>query len=174
MDHINVKLFAATGSRVHWPDLIPVFHRWIRDNVLPGIPIDVADYSHVPEGPGIMLVAHDAFFSVDNRAGHLGFLYNRRTATDGDLAANLAEAYDSALSAARKLELEIDDLRFDADRFEMFVNDRMLAPNNAGTDAAIRPAVEALYQERIGKPASVSLDSSDPRALYRLQVRPSA
>ena len=38
--------------------------------------IDVADYSHVPDGPGVMLVAHEGFFSLDQEnhqpglAGH--------------------------------------------------------------------------------------------------------
>src|SRR4051812_30443994 len=82
LDHLNVKIYATQDARVQWHDLIPIFHRWIRDNVLPGTLIDVADYAHVPAGPGILLISHDAFYSVDNRENRLGFLYNQRTATE--------------------------------------------------------------------------------------------
>jgi hypothetical protein len=174
MDHINVKIFATPDSTVNWHDLIPVFHRWIRDNEIPGTPVDVTDYSHVPNGPGVLLIAHDAFFSVDNRAGQLGFLYNRRTPLEGDLAGKVREAYDSALTAARKLEKEVPSLRFDATRFELFVNDRALAPNNEETDRAVRPVVEAVYAEKVGKPAQIAVGATDPRSLYRLEVTPAA
>jgi hypothetical protein len=174
MDHINVKILATEGSVLNWPDLIPVFHRWIRDNEVPGTPIDVADYAHVPEGPGILLIAHEALFSVDNRAGRPGFLYNRRTPAEGDVATKVREAYDSALAAARKLETEIRGVKFDATRFEIFVNDRALAPNNEETDRVVRPAVEALCAERVEGPVEIVPDSADPRTLYRLRVKPAA
>lgn len=173
MDHINVKIFATPDSTVQWHELIPVFHRWIRDNEVPGTPVDVADYAHVPNGPGILLIAHDAFFSVDNRAGQLGFLYNRRTPLDGDVASKVRDAYEIALTAARKLEKEVRGLRFDETRFEVFVNDRALAPNNEETDRTVRPVVEALYAEKVGKPARIT-GATDPRSLYRLEVTPAA
>ncbi len=174
MDHINVKIFATPDSTVHWHELIPVFHRWIRDNEVPGTPVDVADYAHVPDGPGILLIAHDAFYSVDNRAGKLGFLYNRRTPLDGDVAGKVREAYDAALTAARKLEKDVPTLRFDEARFEVFVNDRALAPNNDETDRALRPVVEALYAEKVGKAGRVEKTSADPRSLYRVEATPAA
>jgi hypothetical protein len=174
MQNINVKIFATPESSIDWADLIPVFHRWIRDNEVPGTPIDVADYAHVPEGPGVLLIADEAFYSVDNRTGRLGFLYNRRRPVDDDLAANIRDAYDAALTGARKLEGEVKGLQFDPAHFEIFVNDRALAPNNEDTDQTVRPAVEAFCTERFGKPAQVTSASPDPRSLYRLEVRPAA
>jgi sulfate transport system permease protein len=35
--HINVKIFAREGSAVDWHVLIPIFHRWIREQALPGM-----------------------------------------------------------------------------------------------------------------------------------------
>ena len=81
--HINVKIFAVEGSKVDWHKLIPVFHRWIREQALPGLLLDVADYAHVPAGPGMMIIGHDAHYAVDNRQNRLGLLYNRRTAVEG-------------------------------------------------------------------------------------------
>jgi len=174
MDHINIKIYATPDSRVNWPDLIPVFHRWIRENVLPGTLIDVADYAHVPEGPGILLIAHDAFYSVDNRQNRPGFLYNRRTAAEGSTTGKLYEAYSSALEAARLLENDPDihGLRFDERRFQVFVNDRMLAPNTAEAATELSGFVAELYHQRFGQQASVRRESEDPRSLLRLDVTP--
>lgn len=173
MDHINVKLFAEPGSGVEFSTLIPVFHRWIREKALPGTLIDVADYGHVPEGPGVLLIAHDAFYSVDNRASQLGFLYNRRTSEDGDTAGKIRGAFERAVEGARLLESESAvGLRFNEQEFEVFVNDRALAPNTDETEAAVRPLVEALYREKFGISPKIERDSTDPRSLFRLRVRP--
>jgi hypothetical protein len=173
MDHFNVKLFAEPGTTLNWADLIPVFHRWIRESAVPGSLIDVADYAHVPEGPGVMLIGDDGFYSVDNRAGELGVLYNRRRELSGDARAKLEQAYDTALIAAKLLEKEVPGLRFREQDFEVFVNDRMLAPNTEETDQSVRPVVEEFCGNR-GLKATISRDSSDARSLYRLRVRPAA
>lgn len=170
--HINVKIFAAEGSSVEWHKLIPVFHRWIREQSLPGLLLDVADYSHVPAGPGMMIVGHDAHYAVDNRQNRLGLLYNRRTAAEGSTRDRIAQAYQAALDAARKLqeEPEIGDrLRFDESQAEIWVNDRMLAPNSPETFAEFEGEVASFLQERLGR--AVRLErSSDPRDLVRVRT----
>jgi len=173
MDHFNVKLFAEPETTVNWADLIPVFHRWIRESAVPGSLIDVADYAHVPEGPGVMLIADDGFYSLDNRAGELGVLYNRRRPLSGNDRARLEQAYDTALIAAKLLEKEVPGLRFREQDFEVFVNDRMLAPNTDETDESVRPVVEDFCADR-GMKATITRDTSDARSLYRLRVRPAA
>lgn len=174
MDHVNIKLYATPDSRVNWPDLIPVFHRWIRENTLSGTLIDVADYAHVPEGPGILLIGHDAFYSVDNRTDRPGFLYNRRAAAEGSDSVKLRDAYTAAVNAARKLEKDpgIHQLRFDEKRFEVFINDRALAANNADAAQQLSAAIEDLYMERFGEKPRIERESEDPRSLLRLQVMP--
>lgn len=171
--HINVKIFATPDSKVDWPALIPVFHRWIREQSLPGLLLDVADYSHVPAGPGMMIIGHDAHYAVDNRSNRLGLLYNRRTASEGSTTKDrIAEAYDAALKAARKLEQEPElrnQLRFDEVQVEIWVNDRMLAPNTPETFAAFEPEVASFLQARLG--STISLErSSDPRDLVRVRT----
>ena len=47
-------------------DFIPVFHRWIQKQTVSGhLLIDVHDYSHIHQGPGILLVGHEGNFSID-------------------------------------------------------------------------------------------------------------
>lgn len=173
LQHVNVKLFATPESRVNWPDLVPVFHRWIQEQAVGGMLIDVADYAHVPGGPGILLVAHEGFYSVDQRENRLGFLYNRRTALDGSVTDKLAQAWDSATTAARKLEAEpvlAGTVRFQQSECEVFVNDRLLAPNTDETYERLSPVIRDFFAERFGKPVELAWDA-DPRKLFRVRVR---
>lgn len=165
--HVNVKLFTTPASRLPWHALIPVFHRWIQSNALPGLLIDVADYSHVPDGPGVMLIGHEAFWSVDHRRGRPGLLYNRRTATHGSAEEQIQAAYEAALTAARKLEAEPEcsGLAFDERDFEVFVNDRLLAPNTKETWERLQAPLRSVF------PAGEFDWDSDPRGLFRVRVR---
>ena len=54
-----------TTSGVELEEFIPVFHDWIQTQQLAELLIDVADYRHVPHGPGVVLVAHDAHYAMD-------------------------------------------------------------------------------------------------------------
>src|SRR4030095_5221476 len=66
LQRIGVKLFAADGSSVQPREFVPIFHRWIQTQAVANhLLIDVADYAHVPDGPGVLLVAHEGNFSLD-------------------------------------------------------------------------------------------------------------
>jgi hypothetical protein len=103
VQHVNIKIFADKAD-IDLVDAIPIFHQWIQDRVAPELLIDVADYKHVPDGPGIMLIGHEADYSLDETGGRLGLLYNRKVAVEGNAQAALSQAFDSALSAAKRLE----------------------------------------------------------------------
>jgi hypothetical protein len=154
---------------VDWEALAPVYHRWIQERALPEMLIDVANYAHVPNGPGVMLLAHEGFYSVDNRAGELGVLYNRRAPLEGSTGDKIAQAYDSALYAARMLEAEFPGLRFDDHNCEVFVNDRLLAPNVPETFETLRPELEAFFSDRWRSEIQLAWDSN-PRGLFRVRV----
>ena len=105
MPHVNIKIFAQPNQPVNAADAIPVFHRWIQQRDLPELLIDVADYTHVPEGPGVLLIALEANYSLDYARNQLGLLYNRKAAAAvnaqaaGSTEAELRQAYDAALTA---------------------------------------------------------------------------
>ena len=65
----GIKFFAADGEGIDILKLSPVYHRWIQQNALEDLLIDVADYSHVPAGPGVMLIAHEGNYALDE-TGH--------------------------------------------------------------------------------------------------------
>ena len=54
--------------------------------------LDVADYRHVPAGPGVMLIGNEGDYSVDNTGDRLGIRYNRKAALDGDNQDRLRQA----------------------------------------------------------------------------------
>ena len=62
---IGAKLYAENPGVIVADDFVPLFHGWIQGRGLDGTPIDVADYKHVPDGPGIMLIGHEADRSLD-------------------------------------------------------------------------------------------------------------
>src|SRR5438034_10964071 len=143
IQHVRVKIFASEAA-VDLGDAIPVFHRWIQDRVCPEMLIDVADYRHVPNGPGVMLIGHEANYSLDTAKGRLGLLYSRKQ-PGGAAQENLRQAFDAAVAACRRLEAEPEfagKLKFDIGDCEISINDRLLAPNAENTWLAVRPEIE--------------------------------
>lgn len=147
---LDLKVLAHAGSTAEAEEFIPVFHRWITERVLPELLIDVADYSHVPEGPGVLLIGHDAQYGYDLSRGEPGLLYSRRRETSpahestGTLAQRLESLLDSAFRACDLIEAEPqfrERVTFDRHRLELRVNDR-LVPNDDGTATTLKTAFE--------------------------------
>ena len=76
---MSVKLYVTDDSIVRPEELVPVFHRWIKDRMLEDdLQIDVAVYEHVPQGPGIVLVCNTAHYYFDVRGNRWGLRYRGR------------------------------------------------------------------------------------------------
>src|SRR5260370_26760708 len=104
---VKVKIIARGPASVELADAIPVFRRWIKERVCEELLIDVADYRHVTAGPGVMLTAHEANYSLDNTDNRLGLLYNRKSVLTGSAQENLQQADQAAVRACRRLEQEM-------------------------------------------------------------------
>ncbi len=129
---LSIKIFARQSDFDQEP-LIGIFHRWIRDKRLGEVVyIDVADYRHVSGGPGVMLINHDAHYSLDTGNDKLGLVYARKRDPLGDIREKLQSGFGAVLGAALALEGEPElggQLSFDPARLEIGVLDRLLAPN---------------------------------------------
>jgi hypothetical protein len=173
MEHVNIKIFAADSPNVRLADAIPVFHRWIHSRDLPELLIDVADYSHVPAGPGVVLIGLDANYALDNAHNRPGFLYSRK-ATDGAPASeSLSRSYDSALAGSRRLEAEPEfqgKLKFNPDELEITLNDRLLYPNTEEGWKSVEPALTSFLDGLYGEGAYDLQRSTDPRERLSLRV----
>ena len=169
VEHVNVKVFARLPVRVNWPDLIPVYHRWIQQQAFPDmLAIDVADYSHVPAGPGVMLIGHNADISLDNRQDRIGMLYNRKTVLGGSFVEKLRHSYEQAVAAARRLEQEPEfrgRISFDESDVEVFIADRLVAPNTQQTFDILRAGIEEVF----GSTAALTWNGPG-RELFRVRV----
>src|SRR5688500_19897062 len=106
VQHLNVKFYLENLETVNLADYAAVFNTWIQQQRLDELLIDVADYLHVHNGPGIMLIGHEADYSLDNRAGRLGLLYNRKAQLDGTTQEKLTQSVRATLIAAQILEKE--------------------------------------------------------------------
>ncbi len=171
-----VKFFAYPDTAVDEAKFIDVFHRWIQRQILPGILIDVADYRHIPNGPGILLIGHEADIVMDRAGGRLGLLYQRKCAQPGVLTARLCAAIETALSACRLLEQELllgGDIKFAGDEFVFVANDRLLAPNNEATLAAMRNDLE-MVAEALSPPGGWEIqrcNTEDERERFSVRYR---
>jgi hypothetical protein len=174
LQHVNVKLLVQNPEEARLEPLIPVFHSWIEAQNGEELLIDVADYTHVPAGPGVVLIGHEGNYSVDNTGNRLGVRYNRKAAFDGGNQDSLTQAARSALSACQRLEAEPrlgGKFRFNGQDIEIFINDRLVAPNNAATREAFDADFQ-LFSRKLfrGKEYSISY-GEDPRSLFTAFVK---
>jgi hypothetical protein len=145
LQKINIKFFVANPSVVRSEPFIAIFNSWIQAS--DGEYYDLADYNHVPSGPGILLVTHEANISMDNGGDRWGLLYNRKQPLDGSNHERLCRAAAAALRYCSKIEGEPalqGRLRFRGDETVVTINDRLRAPNTAETFAALKADVEQL------------------------------
>ena len=173
MQHWRVKIFAETSPGFELRHAIPVFHRWIQQKALPELLLDVADYQHVPAGPGVLLVGQDSHYSLDQTKHRLGLLYLRRTVRNGANASRIRHAWDCAVNACRKLESEpefLGKIRFPLLACEVSVNDRALAPNTEETFRAVEPDLREVFDSVYGAGVWSLERSTDPRELFSVLV----
>ena len=152
LQKINVKVFVEKDGQLALADLIPVFHRWIQEDKLEGLLVDVAEYTHVHQGPGILLIAHEANYSLDETDGKRGFLYNQKRVPAKAGVDHLKTAFRRAFQGCALLEKEPETggkLKFTPSHLQVFVNDRLEAPFNSEKlgelEEALNPFLSWLY-----------------------------
>jgi len=176
IQHVNVKLILSRPEQVDLGQLIPVFHAWIQNQSPDELLLDIADYRHVPAGPGVVIIGHMGDYSVDDTDARLGVRYNRKAALAGGNQDRLRQAARAALGACRRLEEEPlfgGKLRFNGQELEIFVNDRLIAPNRDATREALQPEFE-IFSRRLFRESQYSLSyNNDPRRLFTAYLKAS-
>jgi hypothetical protein len=169
LQRIGVKVFLTEAPSLE--TIVPVFHRWIQNGSVDGMLIDVADYSHVPEGPGVVLVAHEGNYALDLGGGRPGLLYYRKQPLDGGLGQRLQTTSIVALRAADALEREAEVKgAICGDAIQFFANDRLAAPNDAETEAAFQPALDSLLDRLFDGAPRKQCRNQDPRERFNVDV----
>jgi hypothetical protein len=178
LQHINVKLLVRNQESVDLDPLIPVFHSWIQGQICEELLLDVADYRHVRGGPGVLLIGHEADYSLDNTDNRLGVRYNRKAVLEGGNQERLAQAAHAALKACQRLEEDSTlneklKLSFNGQEIEIFVNDRALAPNREDIRRAVKPDFQAFADRLFGGGEHTLFFDSDPRRLLKVSLKAS-
>lgn len=173
LQKINAKVFAVEPNQVPLADFIDVFHGWIQSS--DGVYHDVADYSHMQAGPGIVLVADDANVSIDETDNRRGLLFSQKRKLPGSNQEKLSATVRSALENCRRLEQEPalrGKLKFSGNEVELVLNDRLIAPNIAEAFETIRPEMDFLARCLYGS-ANFTLfhNAKDPRQRLNVTIR---
>ena len=175
LQKLNVKFFADAGHEIPLARFIDIFHGWIQNT--DGDYHDVADYSHMQNGPGIVLIARDANISIDETGNRRGLLFNRKTDLSGSNQEKLQSVFRSALGCCRKLENEAPlggKLRFSAREALVTINDRLIGTNNDADFAALKAEVEP-WANRVFPNADLRFDrDDDPRQRLHVAIKASS
>ncbi len=167
VQRLAVKFFIEPdpAAPVELEPFIGLFHEFIQAAQVDGLLIDVADYSHVPDGPGVILVGHDVEYALDRAGGLPGLRTLGKAFDDASLDVALRETVRKALGCVAAIETDgRTGLSFDTSALEIQLLDRLRAPH---TDEAIEaalgevaPTVDALFGEALLEAAELG----DPRS----------
>jgi len=176
LQHVNVKLLVKNAEEVDLEALIPVFHGWIQNQASDELLLDVADYRHVRSGPGMVLIGHHGNYSLDNTDGRLGVRYNRKAVLEGTNQDRLFQATQAALAACRRLETDArlnQKIQFNGREMEVFINDRLLAPNTLETRCAADSEFRTFFSALFGDIEYAVSYPEDPRSLFSVRIKTS-
>jgi hypothetical protein len=172
LQKINVKFFAEPPNRAPLADFIDLFHGWIQST--DGIYHDVADYTHMQEGPGVLLVADDANVSIDESENRRGLLFSQKKPLSGSNHEKLVAVLRAALENCRRLEDETQSkgsIRFSGNEVKVAINDRLQAPNTDDTFNEIRPDIETVAQRLFDGSAYTLHRDADWRKRFNVTIR---
>lgn len=175
-EKLQIKFFAKVSAGFEVDVIVPVFHRFIRERVFDELMIDVADYKHVKHGPGIVLVGDANDYYFDEGEGRPGLLFShKRHGVAPD--ARLREGFARALRACKLLE-EAPELSgrvsFSTDEILLRLPDRLRAPNDDATFAAVSKELSPLLDKLYGSGAFAITRGAAAPAPLELRVKASA
>lgn len=172
LQKLTVKFFTAAPDIVPLTDFIEIFHGWIQ--ATDGVYHDVADYSHMQEGPGIVLVAQHANLHIDETGGRRGLLYCQKAPLTGTNHEKLRMVLHAALENCRRLERDAalyGKIKFSGDEVSISVNDRLVAPNDAQTYQSLKPDLEQTATELFRPAKPIISHKQDTRQRFSVAIR---
>ena len=167
-----IKIYFAEGVAIDPARIVPLFHEWIRNRTAEGLLIDVADYSHVHQGPLVVLVGHEVDYSIDLSGGRAGLQVVRKRPEQATLEQDLRRGLKRVLGAALNLQKKSDPhppVRFRTDELRVQVIDRLRYPHTPeqvdGVRQRVQTVLEPLFQVRGFKVENGADDRREPVTL---------
>ncbi|MCB1214949.1 MAG: hypothetical protein KDK66_05675 [Deltaproteobacteria bacterium] len=173
LEHLNLKIPISNPEQLK-PELWnPAFQTWIQDQVCEELLIDVADYLHVPQGPGMMLIGLEADYSLDHTDGRWGLKYNRKKTLTGDNEKRLKDAFKKTLSACERLvkDKNLKGLQFNLKEIEILINDRALAPNTAENRQNFKKELHRLLTKVLINADHEGVFEEDPKKRLGVKIK---
>lgn len=152
LERFCIKFLASPETQIDPQEgiFINIFQEWIRLQSLPGVLLDVADYRHVPDGPGIMLITHEINYALDRADGELGLYAQRKRGESNSFKERIVDVVRATATFGKLLEADQrleGSVKLNGGKFYWMSNDRLLAPNTDEAFAAVKPELEAALQE---------------------------
>lgn len=175
LQNIQWKLHLDEKTVGDHHDWFKVFGTWIPDS--PEVFVDVADYSHVTDGPVIFLSGHNEAYTLDKTTGRHGLLYERRQPAEGTNPEKLHASFKTLLAHAARVEGDATfkvKPKFLAGDVKFIVNNRAIAPNTDATLAALKPELDALLSKAYGADGYTLEREQDARQRFMVHVKAKA
>lgn len=173
LQKINVKLFTDSSAEPGLDPFLEIFARWRENGDDPSGWVDLADYAHVPGGPGVMLIGRRGNLSADLADPGPGLLWSNRQGLDGSLGERLGEAFRRSVGLFRRLTGEPEYPNALGPRpgfWEVVFNDRLACPNTGETDRRLRPEVSQIAARLFGSGDYTLVGPAPPPARYSLTL----
>ena len=132
--------------------------------------IDVANYLHVTTGPGILLIGHQAFRTVQLDQAKAGIILSGRRMKASPTTSFLGQHLQALVEFGLALEAHFGRTLFDPTKLTIRINDRRFTPEKSNAQSllsAVNDALEAI-DLRLKK---LSLRDSDPREQPAIDVQ---
>jgi len=172
---ISAKLFAQPDptAALDLRPFIGLFHRFIQEGALEGLLLDVADYGHVPAGPGVILIGDDVDYAIDLTDGRAGLLTTRKRHPDLPLGELLRNTLRRALIAVQRVEADASaGLRFATGEVELRFVDQLAAPNTQEAYESVCKEIEPVAVRLLGASGFdlARARGDDPRAMLTVTL----
>ncbi len=161
LQRIDVKLLLDTPPEPDIDVFLVIFDRWRQRKDHPCDWVDLADYAHMPSGPGILIAGKQDRFSIDLNPPGPGLLTSTRAGLGGTLEDRIREAFRRARELNRSVLSEPEfpeTFSVSAEGWVIHINDRLAFPDSDASDALIRPALASAL-------------GADPDAIIRRSTR---
>ncbi len=173
LQRIQIKIASDAPPHLSLDPFLEIFGRWRKEKEHPAEWVDLADYAHMPRGPGIVLVGQRCNLAFDLADPGPGILYAAKKGLSGSTEERITSALQWCLDLSKSLVAEKEfpkgvQLRWDS--LQIRFNDRLETPNNASTDEELRPAIRQVMDTLFGSQGYELLPHSDPAQCYGFSI----
>ncbi|AFY40013.1 hypothetical protein Lepto7376_3856 [[Leptolyngbya] sp. PCC 7376] len=172
IERFCVKFPAQAPDGFDEGSLIGIFQEWIRNEKIGGTLIDVVDYRHVPDGPGMMLVTYEINYMLEHQDFYGLYVQRRWPEVEGQSHVDgIIDLVKSAAKFGTLLEKDAG-VTLKGNEFHYISNDRLNAPNTEEAFSAVKVDLsEALGKIYGGASFSIERLQNNPKDRLTLVVK---